>query len=104
MNPATDSTHRLYRLCTDVRYRIVGGQAVIIVQEAGEAVVLNEVGTRVLELIDTGRSFAEIADDLCSRFDVDRKQAERDLGDYLKDLVDAGVVETTSPEKRERNR
>ena len=84
---------RRFRRGRDVRYRVVGGQAVVIVQEAGEAIVLNEVGTRVLELIDRQLTFQEIADDLCEQFEVAGETAVLDLERYLSELLEAGVVE-----------
>lgn len=97
MNDVTGFHQSLFHLCADVRYRVIGGQAVIIVQDAGEAIVLNEVGTRVLELVEGEHGFATIVDELCEQFDVERQQAETDLDDYLRDLVEAGVVESTEP-------
>ena len=97
MNDVTGFHHSRFHLCADVRYRVIGGQAVIIVQEAGEAIVLNEVGTKVLELVEGGHGFASIVDELCEQFDVERQQAETDLDDYLRDLVESGVVESTEP-------
>ena len=92
MSDATTKGH-FFRRCRDVRYRVVGGQAVIIVQDAGEAIVLNEVGTRVLELIDRDLNTKQIADDLCEHFEVGLDQAMSDLEEYLQDLLEAGVVE-----------
>jgi hypothetical protein len=97
LSDSSDSRDRHFRLCPDVRYRVVGGQAVIIVQNAGEAIVLNEMGTRILELIARESSSRQIADGLCEQFDVERAQAEQDLDGYLDDLVDAGVVEEAEP-------
>ena len=91
------SIGRFFRLCRDVRYRVVGGQAAIIVQDAGEAIVLNQVGTRVLELIDQEMSASQIADDLCEHFEVGPEQATSDLSDYLNELLEAGVIEEADP-------
>lgn len=37
----TESTHRL---CSDVRFRILGGEAVVLRQDTAEMLVLNEFG------------------------------------------------------------
>jgi len=95
--PDASPSGRFFRRCRDVRYRVVGGQAVIIVQDAGEAIVLNEVGTRVLELIDRKMSSRQIIDDLCEHFEVDIEQATNDLESYLAELLEAGVVEVIDP-------
>lgn len=81
-----------YRIAGDVRYRVVDDQAVIIVQKAGEAVVLNEMGTRILELIRQQASVKVIVSELSAEFDADKAQIRSDVLAYVADLVDAGVV------------
>jgi hypothetical protein len=92
LTASANADDRFFRRCGDVRYRVVGGQAVIIVQDAGEAIVLNEVGTRVLELIDQNLSSSQIAEALCEHFEVEIEQASSDLESYLGDLQEAGVI------------
>ena len=87
---------RIPILCADVRYRVVGGKAVVVVQEAGEAVVLNEVGTRILELVDGRRSRQEIEDLLRRQYDADPAELGRDLEEYLEELIEAGILERGS--------
>ena len=77
----------------DVRYRVVDGQAVVIVQEAGEALVLNAVGTRILELVNGRRSIDEIEERLGAEFEVEPRELARDVAAYLEELTAAGVVE-----------
>lgn len=84
------------RLRPDVRYRLVGGQAVVIVQEAGEALVLNEVGSRILELVDGERSVADIVSVLREEFDAAPEELASDVSGYLADLVEAGVLDLAS--------
>ena len=87
-------TDAIPQKCADVRYRVIGGQAVVIVQGVGEAIVLNEVGTRVLELVDGSRKVGEIARILEEEFKAERAEVEQDLVTYVADLIEAGVLET----------
>ena len=82
------------RLRPDARYRLVGGQAVVVVQEAGEALVLNEVGSRILELVDGRRRIAEIVATMREEYDVSAAELERDVRHHLDELAEAGVLET----------
>jgi hypothetical protein len=84
----------------DVRYRIVEDEAVIVKQEAGELVVVNETGASILELADGSRSVGEIVDAIVARYDVERETLEGDLLRFLADLDEAGVIETASAEDR----
>ena len=43
-----------FRICADVRYQQIADEGVVVRQTAGEVLVLNEVGTRVLALLDEG--------------------------------------------------
>lgn len=81
------------RLRSAARYRVVGGQAVVVVQDAGEALVLNEVGSRILELVDGKRRVAEIVAAMLTEFEVEAEVLDRDVRQHLGDLVDAGVLE-----------
>lgn len=92
-----DDSARSFRLRSDVRYRIVSGQAVIIVQSAGEAIVLNQIGTRVLALIADGLSDQDIIGALASEFEGSIERVDSDVTDYLTELVEAGVIEQIEP-------
>lgn len=88
IDPAT-----VFRKRADARYRNVGGEGVVVRQAAGEVLVLNEVGARVLDLLDAETPVAALVDALAAEFDVDRAALERDVAAYLRDLLDAGIIE-----------
>ncbi|MDH3255845.1 MAG: PqqD family protein [Acidobacteriota bacterium] len=92
-----EKSAKSFRLRSDVRYRVVSGQAVIIAQDAGEAIVLNEIGTRVLELIAEGLSDQDIVDALDEEFEGNRVRIRADVTDYLTDLIEAGLIEEVEP-------
>jgi len=85
-----------YRVRKAVRFRIVDREAVVVRQDSGEVMVLNEVGARVLALLAEGLSPARIAQRIPEEFEVAREQAEEDVELYLKELVEAGVIEPGS--------
>jgi hypothetical protein len=83
----------MYALCPDIRYRIVADEGVVVRQEAGEVLVLNAVGARVMELLNKPMSAAGLVNVLAEEYDVERATLEQDLSDYLENLLNAGVIE-----------
>ena len=86
-------TTTVYGLSPDCRYRRVVDEGVILRQSAGEVLVSNAVGARVMDLLDGTNPVAAIVDRLVSELDVDRDTAERDLAAFLQGLLDGGVIE-----------
>lgn len=78
---------------TDVRYRRVEGEAVVLRQSAAEVLVVNEVGAAVLDLADGTRRVADWVDALGPQYDVDRETLGRDLLEFAAELQDAGLLE-----------
>ncbi len=79
-------------LSGDVRYRVINDEAVLVRQRAGEVLALNEVGTRVVELLDGRRQVGEIVDALVDELEVERSTLEKDALEFLQELADSGVV------------
>jgi hypothetical protein len=55
--------------------------------------VLNEVGGRIWELIDRGRSVQQIEELLLEEFDASQEQLEKDLLRLLAQLQEIGAIE-----------
>jgi Coenzyme PQQ synthesis protein D (PqqD) len=87
----SDST--VFRPRPDVRFRVVGDEAVIVRQEDAEVIALNEVGASVLALLDSRRSVRDVLNALLEQYDIDRESLSSDLWRFLSELRDAGVVE-----------
>lgn len=82
-----------YRIKKAVRYRIVDREAVVVRQDSGEVMVLNEVGARVLALLAEGLSPDRIARRIPEEFEVSPEEAGRDVIQYVDELLEAGVIE-----------
>ena len=67
-------------------YRIFEGQATIVLPDGSYINVLNEVGSRIWDLMDGNRSEAEIAAAICGEFETTPDQAERDVQEFIADL------------------
>jgi len=84
-----------YRLRPDVRYRNIGGEGVLLCQEVAEVIGVNELGVRVIELIDADLSVAAVIERLGSEFDAPPQTLFRDVHRYIGELIEAGVLEST---------
>ncbi len=67
-------------------------QAVLLDIESGEYFSLNDVGKRVWDLCDGTRTVAQVADTICSEYDVPPETALDDTGVLLEHLAGAGLV------------
>ena len=56
---------------------------------------LDEVGTRIWQLLNDGGSLQTVFDTLLDEYDVDEKQLEKDLQGHIAQLVEAGLISLT---------
>ena len=88
-------SNEVYRRRDDVRFRTVLEEGVVVRQDAAEVLVLNEVGARILELIDGNLEVEGIYHRLLQEFAVPEDDLRRDLDAFLADLREARVIERT---------
>ena len=89
------SAERVPQRARDVRYRVVQGEGVVIRQETAEAIVVNEVGARILDLADGRRTVGAIHEKLLEEYEVDAADLAVDLESYLAELVEIGILRWT---------
>ena len=78
--------------------RQIAGEYILVPirQSAGEVesiYTLNEVGTRIWELLDGQRSLVQIRDLLVDEFEVSPKEAETDLLEFMQGLESVAAVQ-----------
>ena len=57
-----------------------------------EALVISEVGTRLLEMVDGKRTLEECATLIGEEFDADQSVIANDVIQFAQELVDAGIA------------
>lgn len=72
-------------------WRSINGQGVLVKIPDGSLHLLNEVGTRIWELIQGKRRVREIGQVLCNEFEVTAKRATRDLREFIAQLLEEGL-------------
>jgi hypothetical protein len=77
----------------DVAWRMIDGEAVIITPADSTMHTLNDVGTRIWELLTGTRSLREVAGVLCTEFEVDKDRAEKDTLWFAECLSKKGLIE-----------
>lgn len=77
----------------DVRFRIVGGEAVVVQQQDARVMSLNETGTYLLSALDGNRTVADILARMPDEYDVAPETLQADALRYLDELLAAHVIE-----------
>jgi len=77
----------------DIRYRVVGEEAVVVRQNAAEVLALNDVGARILELIDAKCTVGQLVEAMSSEYEVEREELTRDVENFVAAIHEAGIVE-----------
>ena len=81
--------------------RSIAGETLIVPVRTGIAdldyiYALNEVGSRVWELLNERRPVREIVAAISSEYEVTPEQAARDIGELLSSLEAAGLIRGTA--------
>jgi hypothetical protein len=79
-------------ISSQIRWRKMAGEAVIVNQADAELIVLNATGCRLWELLAEGKTPAAIAECIHREFEVDHARAVEDVNLCLASLQDLGIV------------
>ncbi len=80
------------KLHSYIRWRKVGNEGVVLNQDEGEVLVLNELGVRIVELFEQGLSLDLLHARLLAEYDVDATVLDTDINRYIDELIKANVV------------
>lgn len=83
---------RTIRLSSDVVFRELEGEAVILDLASGRYFGLNAVGTRVWALLDAGTPVDQIVSTLADEYEAEREQIARDVAALIDDLSTRGLI------------
>lgn len=77
----------------DIVGRSVDNEAVLVLPSQGKVKVLNEVGSRIWELLDGERTVNEIAVAVVQEYEVSQAMAEKDALEFVNDLGEKDMVD-----------
>jgi hypothetical protein len=75
-----------------VVWKIVDGEAVLVLPAKGVVKVLNEVGARIWSLADGTHTIHDISVLISAEYAVDQGQAEIDTLDFINQLENKGIL------------
>jgi len=67
-------------------------EGVFVLQEAGEVLVVNEVGAFIVEQLKAEHSLDEVVASMTERYAVDAERARSDATSLLDELLRAGAI------------
>ena len=70
----------------------IDGETVMMSIENGEYYGLDDIGSRIWELIEKPVKVSDLIDTLLERFDVDRETCERDVLKFLNELNEYKIL------------
>lgn len=85
------------RVAQRVLMRRVGEEHVLLNLDDETYYGLNPVGSRLIELAESGATLEEIIDRLFAEFEVERGQLEADARRLAAELIAAGLIEAETP-------
>jgi hypothetical protein len=85
--------NKVPKLQRDVRFRQIGDEGVLVKQDDGDLIVVNQVGVDIIQLLQDGKSFSEIVDYISRNYDIDAKTAENDAMEFIDEIEAAGIIE-----------
>lgn len=88
-NPAAQDG---YRLSDSMLVADVGDESVILAVESSKYFSVKGAMRTLLEGLRDGMRLEEMVDAVCTRFDVSRADAERDVSDMIPRMLAAGVI------------
>jgi hypothetical protein len=88
----------MYRVARDIRSTHGQDGAIVLDIRQGQMFNINLVGSRILELLETGAAEAEIVNDISQKFVVSREIAESDVREFIASLTQHHlIVEDSGP-------
>lgn len=80
------------QISPDALFQEVAGEIVLLDLRSENYFGLDEVGTRIWRLLETGINIGEVVQKLLQEYDVDQITLEADVNDLLEKLLEAGLI------------
>lgn len=59
----------------------------------GDSFTSNSIGTEIISMLKEDFSLSDIIDSVCSTYDVEKSQFEKDLDDFVSQLKESAILE-----------
>ena len=89
---STEAPAQRYRVDPHARFRVMDDEGIFVLQDAGEVLVVNELGAFIVEQLKAERSLDEMVTAITERYAVDTERAHADATSLLDELLRAGAI------------
>ena len=76
-----------------ILFRRIVDEGLLLDLETDLAFRLNQVGTRIVELLDEGRDVESLERQLCAEFSIDEDRCAQEVGRFLEQLKSKGLID-----------
>jgi len=76
----------------NIAWRVIEGEALVVDPKDSMIYPLNPVGARIWQLLDGEKNISDIISVINEEFEADKLIIQADTLDFLKDLLDKGMV------------
>ena len=80
------------KISSEVLSQKVSGETVLLDLQSENYFGLDEVGTRIWQLLQEHNNLQKVFDIILEEYDVEGKQLEKDLNDLLDKLISEGLI------------
>ena len=84
------------KISSEVLAQEVGGETVILDLKSESYFGLDEIGTRILQLLQEQKDVQTITETMLNEYDVEQEQLEKDIQNLLTQLEEAGLITLNS--------
>ena len=84
---------QVFKTSRDVLFQEVGGETVLLDLASEQYFGLDEVGTRIWQLLNEGLGQGAMVDVLLDEYEVERARLETDVRELIGSLLEAGLIE-----------
>ena len=90
MNTPTETQR--YQVDQHARFRVLEDEGIFVLQEAGEVLVINEVGALIVERLRENETLADAVKAVTTHYQVDEDTARSDAEQLIDALLEAGAL------------
>ena len=77
---------------TDIDDTDLDGEKVMMNLDKGQYFMMNEVGSRIWDIVDEPKSVEEIVKSLLNEYEVEREQCENTVVEFLSELAKSDLI------------
>ena len=95
MNHTTLSSDTKFQVADSVFPSQMEQEKVILSLNSGKYYGLDELGARILDLLQQSHSLGEITNIICQEYEVEAEECDRDVRELLEELLEAKLIEVS---------